>query len=354
MSDGKRTLVEIKARCADPHRVRAALQALDHRFVGEDHQIDTYYAGVDGRLKLREGSIEHTLIHYNRPNQSGPKRSDVQLYKPGGEGDLKAVLSHALEVLVVVDKRREIYFVDNVKFHIDRVEGLGSFLEIEAIDKGGVRTEEDLLAQCTHFMQVLGVRDEDLVEASYSDLLLRQGSDTARPVGAPARPEGAVLPDEAEDAHALEESVVTVWRIKMGIFVAVASIGVLIWDVLHFFDDDRALMFGTVPAAVLVGLGCLVWFGTRWRYRYWRFALRPDELFLERGVFNRVRTIVPLKRIQHIDVSQDVLEREFDLGKLMVHTAGTRSSDVVLPGLHIDEAERLRDRMKSFIMDEAL
>jgi uncharacterized protein len=73
-----------------------------------------------------------------------------------------------------------------------------------------------------------------------------------------------------------------------------------------------------------------------------------------RGVFNRVFTIVPLRRIQHLDVSQDIFEREYDLGKLIIHTAGTRSSEVILPGLAIEEAERLRDEMKKVITDEAL
>jgi uncharacterized protein len=63
---------------------------------------------------------------------------------------------------------------------------------------------------------------------------------------------------------------------------------------------------------------------------------------------------VPLRRIQHLDVSQDILEREFGLGKLIVHTAGLRSSDVVLPGLQHEVAERLREEMKHYILEDAL
>jgi adenylate cyclase class 2 len=62
--------------------------------------------------------------------------------------------------------------VDNVKIHLDRVEGLGSFLEIEAIDADGSRTEAELLAQCEAFMAAFGVADADLEKQSYSDLLL--------------------------------------------------------------------------------------------------------------------------------------------------------------------------------------
>lgn len=90
------------------------------------------------------------------------------------------------------------------------------------------------------------------------------------------------------------------------------------------------------------------------RYRFWRYGLRTEELYLERGILNRVRTIVPLRRIQHLDVSQDVLEREFDLGKLIVHTAGSRSSEVVLPGLNYEEAQALRDTLKNYILEDAV
>ena len=84
---------------------------------------------------------------------------------------------------------------------------------------------------------------------------------------------------------------------------------------------------------------------------FWSWQPRSK---LERGIWNRVRTVVPLRRIQHLDVSQDVLERNFDLGKLIVHTAGTRSSDVVLPGLRYEEAERLRDTVKHYITEDAV
>lgn len=90
----------------------------------------------------------------------------------------------------------------------------------------------------------------------------------------------------------------------------------------------------------------------RLRYRFWRYVLTSEELYLERGIFNLVRTIVPLRRVQHLDVSQSLLEREFGLGKLIVHTAGSRSGDVVLPGLRNEDAERLRDHVKRYILED--
>jgi len=131
-------------------------------------------------------------------------------------------------------------------------------------------------------------------------------------------------------------------------------VAALVYDIFQFFETEKAVPFGVFPGLVLLlGFGLSFWLPV-FRYRYWRYALRATELVLIRGVFNRVHTIIPLRRIQHLDVSQDLFEREYELGKLIIHTAGTRSSDVVLPGLHIDEAERLRDEMKKVITDEAL
>src|SRR5436853_262940 len=104
--------VEIKARCADPARARATLLSLGTRFVGTDHQTDTYFQVPRGRLKLREGEIENNLIFYARSDQEGPKRSDVILYGTRPGSVLKPLLDAALETLVVVKKQREIYVVE--------------------------------------------------------------------------------------------------------------------------------------------------------------------------------------------------------------------------------------------------
>ena len=164
-------IMEIKARCSDSDRVRQYLKTSGARFVGEDHQIDTYFGVSEGRLKLREGSIENALIYYVRPDQAGPKKSDVRLYKTAENSGLKAILLSFLNVMVIVDKRREIWFIDNVKFHIDQVEGLGSFVEIEAISEDGTTPEETLNEQCDHHLRGIGIRKEDLLTSSYSDML---------------------------------------------------------------------------------------------------------------------------------------------------------------------------------------
>ena len=170
-------IVEIKARCTDPDALRQRIMAFDPKVIGTDHQVDTYFGVPNGRLKLRRGNIENTLIAYGRPNISGPKLSNVSLYKPLETEQLYTVLTKALPVLVEVDKSREIYFVDNVKFHIDEVVGLGSFMEIEAIDETGSVSTKVLREQCDFYCEVLGVKEKDLIDRSYSDLLLDQHSE---------------------------------------------------------------------------------------------------------------------------------------------------------------------------------
>jgi len=164
--------IEIKAKCSNPNTVREILRAHGADFKGTDHQIDTYFKVNEGRFKLREGNIENFLIFYSRTDQAGPKQSDVILYKTEPNSSLKTALTQALGVLVVVDKKREIYFIDNVKFHIDEVKELGSFIEIEAIDKDGGIGKDKLLEQCQKYMKLLNIAEADLIENSYSDMLL--------------------------------------------------------------------------------------------------------------------------------------------------------------------------------------
>jgi len=163
--------LEIKARCPDPERVRSVLRSKNARFAGTDHQIDTYFRVHEGRLKLREGNIENALVYYQRPNQDGPKTSDVLLHKVEPNSALKDILTKSLGVLAVVDKQREIYYVDNVKIHIDAVQGLGNFVEIEAAGDE-LSNRERLRRQCEDFMRLFGVAPSDLLTHSYSDMIL--------------------------------------------------------------------------------------------------------------------------------------------------------------------------------------
>lgn len=166
--------IEIKARSNNQNFIRDTLKSHYAKFKGIDHQIDTYFKVKNGRLKLREGNIENSLVHYDREDKAGPKQSNVTFYKSTDKFALKEILIKALEILVVVDKSREIYFIDNVKFHLDDVKNLGSFVEIEAIDSDGNIGKEKLFEQCNYYLNLFKIKQEDLISKSYSDLLLEK------------------------------------------------------------------------------------------------------------------------------------------------------------------------------------
>jgi len=166
--------IEIKARCDDHEKIRSILRENNADVKGADHQIDTYFKVPRGRLKLREGNIENFLVYYERDDQEGPKESKVLLVKNEPKSSLKEILMKTMEVLAVVDKRREISFIGNVKFHLDTVEGLGTFMEIEAIDERGTIGAAELQKQCRQYMDLFGIKEEDLLSVSYSDLILRK------------------------------------------------------------------------------------------------------------------------------------------------------------------------------------
>lgn len=166
--------VEIKARCSDPVFIRNYLQSKEAEFKGTDHQVDTYFNVSNGRLKLREGNIENHLIYYERSDQAGPKDSHFHLLKIPEPVKLKEVLGKSCGIKVVVKKKREIYYIKNVKFHIDEVDGLGSFVEIEAGNILADLSREELESQCNFYLSAFEINRKDLVENSYSDMLLEK------------------------------------------------------------------------------------------------------------------------------------------------------------------------------------
>ncbi len=166
--------IEVKAKYDDHDKARSILKLHHADFKGTDHQIDTYFVVNCGRLKLREGNIENHLVFYQREDKGGPKQSDIILFKSDPGSSLKEILLKSLKTLVVVDKQREIYFIENVKFHIDTVRDLGTFVEIEAISNDEVTDKEKLLEQCEKYLRLFGVLKDALISVSYSDLLLNR------------------------------------------------------------------------------------------------------------------------------------------------------------------------------------
>ncbi len=171
---------EFKAKAGDIARLEEKLKALNPDFKGEDHQVDTYFNVGAGRLKLRQGNIENSLIYYEREDTAGPKQSDILLYQHLPDPALKDILIRTLGVKTVVDKKRRIYFIENVKFHFDQVEGMGSFVEVEAIDRDGTIGLEKLKEQCSFYARLFELQNDSYIANSYSDMVLEAGQSSHR------------------------------------------------------------------------------------------------------------------------------------------------------------------------------
>jgi homotetrameric cytidine deaminase len=157
--------LEIKARDPDPAGSLERALALGAEDRGEITQRDTYFGRTAGRLKLREQSPgDAELIEYRRPDDAGPRVSDYRLVPVSDPDALREALDAALGTLVVVEKRRRLLLWEGVRIHLDEVEGLGSFVELEATDGDPAKVER--------LRTELDIPDERLIAGSYSDLLL--------------------------------------------------------------------------------------------------------------------------------------------------------------------------------------
>jgi len=164
---------EFKAKTTELDNLEKKLLELNPKFIGEDNQTDTYFNVTTGRLKLREGNIENSLIYYERQNTAGAKQSDVLLYRHNPDKTLKDILIKLHGIKVIVEKIRKIYFIDNVKFHFDTIPELGTFIEVEAIDKNGNLGIEKLKEQANKYAALFNIKPSDYIALSYSDLILK-------------------------------------------------------------------------------------------------------------------------------------------------------------------------------------
>ncbi len=165
--------IEIKAYYENHDKVRQFLKNKNAKFHGVDNQIDIYFYVKNGRLKLRKGKIESALVFYKRANKKGIKISEYHLYHSKNIEKLESILTDSLGILIEVKKKREMYFINNIKFNLDVVEGLGKFIEIEAITDN----ESDftkLHEIVSSYIEILEINESDLQSLSYSDLLLKK------------------------------------------------------------------------------------------------------------------------------------------------------------------------------------
>ncbi len=164
--------VELKARLPDVERARTVAARLATQRAGEQIQVDTYFHCAHGRLKLREIDAQRAeLIAYVRADEPDAKASAYHLLDVPDAAALKAALASALGIRCVVRKRREIFLYHNVRIHLDQVDGLGEFLEFEAVlgpDVDAAKGRD----QVADLVERFAVAESDLLTGSYGEMVM--------------------------------------------------------------------------------------------------------------------------------------------------------------------------------------
>ena len=162
--------IEIKARVQNFEEIRRRSEQLSDIPVEVIPQEDIFFNTSQGRLKLRILSGDRgQLIYYTRPNQEGPKRSDYHIFYTSNPADLRHVLALAYGIRGVVRKTRYLYLVGHTRVHLDDVEGLGQFMELEVVMQEG-QSDAEGQAIAEGLMASLGVARSDRIEGAYIDI----------------------------------------------------------------------------------------------------------------------------------------------------------------------------------------
>lgn len=167
--------IEVKARAREWEKLHATATEIASSPGTLIEQIDTFFIVPAGRLKLRQFSPEAgELIFYQRPDEPGPKLSDYTITPTTQPESLRDTLAQALGVCGEVRKRRWFFiatkFGGETRIHLDEVKGLGHFMELEVVLQPG-QLQEDGARIAAEYRVALDIRDEDLIDCAYVDLL---------------------------------------------------------------------------------------------------------------------------------------------------------------------------------------
>jgi predicted adenylyl cyclase CyaB len=165
--------VEVKARIESVDALKpTATRIADHGPV-EIFQDDTFFQCRSGRLKLRTLSSDAgELIYYRRADKTGPKESFYLLSQTSTPAILRDSLSLAYGEVGRVRKHRMLFLVGRTRIHLDVVENLGHFLELEVVLSAD-ESVEDGVAEANRVMELLGIQKSQLIDGAYVDLLSR-------------------------------------------------------------------------------------------------------------------------------------------------------------------------------------
>jgi membrane protein YdbS with pleckstrin-like domain len=170
--------------------------------------------------------------------------------------------------------------------------------------------------------------------------------------GASSRP---LSPSPPPDFLPLDPRVIQLWRI-----VGVIGVGIILLLPLGTLLRLGAARLGGSTKGFLLWLplaaasGVWAWWFPKRRYQAWGYRINTCVLETRSGVWFRVLKLLPLSRLQHVDLHRGPLERAQGLASLVLHTAGTHEATHVIPGLDADEAVRLRDRLVAAGGDDAV
>lgn len=167
--------IEVKARVANLADLQQRVEAISDSAMEIIPQEDTFFEVPDGRLKLRTiGTDYGQLIFYQRPDAAGPKESDYHIATTSEPQALKDVLTRSLSIRGTVIKERWLYLVGATRIHLDQVEGLGTFMELEVV----LHPDQDAAeghAIASDLLDQLGILRKDLIDGAYIDMLEDRG-----------------------------------------------------------------------------------------------------------------------------------------------------------------------------------
>ena len=167
--------IEVKAKVGDMEELRKRVEKISDGPGEEIGQEDVFFYSNRGRMKLRILAADQgELIYYARDDKSGPRVSNYTIYETANPAGLREVVGQAAGVRGIVRKRRWLYWLGKTRIHLDQVNGLGSFLELEVVF-GTEEDHESAKATAAAIMNMLDIDGADLIEGAYIDLLEENG-----------------------------------------------------------------------------------------------------------------------------------------------------------------------------------
>jgi predicted adenylyl cyclase CyaB len=162
--------IEIKARVTDFEELQRKAEAISDLPCQVIPQVDTFFKCPQGRLKLRELTPARAqLVYYQRQDVTGPKHSEYQIFETDNPVGLKRILAQSLGEVGVVSKVRYLYMVGQTRVHLDDVQGLGKFMELEVVLHQG-QSDAEGQSIAAELMARLGILEADLIEGAYMDM----------------------------------------------------------------------------------------------------------------------------------------------------------------------------------------